>query len=88
MAHTFNPSTWEAEAGGSLWVWGQPGLQSKFQDSQGYNSKTNTDMVKYTITYFIEWVVGRIKWADRTGVILAHKDSGSNIQQSLNVSDT
>jgi hypothetical protein len=34
--HTFDPSTWEAETGGSLWVWGQPGLQSGFQDSQGY----------------------------------------------------
>ena len=36
VAHTFNPSTWEAEAGGFLssrpawsteWVPGQPGLQ-------------------------------------------------------------
>jgi hypothetical protein len=26
MAHAFNPSTWEAEAGGSLWVPGQPGM--------------------------------------------------------------
>jgi hypothetical protein len=32
MAHTFNPSTWEA-------VRGQPGLQSEFQDSQGYTEK-------------------------------------------------
>ena len=39
MAQAFNPSTWEAEIGGSLWVWGQPGLQSKFQDSQGYTEK-------------------------------------------------
>jgi hypothetical protein len=31
VAHAFNPSTWEAEA-----VRGQPGLQSEFQDSQGY----------------------------------------------------
>ena len=30
-AHTFSRSSWEAEVGGSLWVWGQPGLQSKFQ---------------------------------------------------------
>jgi hypothetical protein len=30
-----NPSTWEAEAG----VQGQPGLQSEFQDSQGYTEK-------------------------------------------------
>jgi hypothetical protein len=36
VAHTFNPSTWEAEAGG---VRGQPGLQSEFQDSQGYTEK-------------------------------------------------
>ena len=27
VAHTFNPSTREAVAGGSLWVWGQSGLQ-------------------------------------------------------------
>jgi hypothetical protein len=32
--NTFSPRTWEAE--GSLWVQDQPGLQSKFQDSQGY----------------------------------------------------
>ena len=30
--YAFNPSTWEAEAG-------QPGLQSEFQDSQGYTEK-------------------------------------------------
>jgi hypothetical protein len=37
VAHTLSPSTREAEAeaGRSLWVWGQPGLQSKFQDSLG-----------------------------------------------------
>ena len=36
-AHTaFDPSTQEAEAGGSLWVRGQPGLQSEFQSSQDY----------------------------------------------------
>ena len=27
VVHTFNPSTQDAEAGGSLWVWGQPALQ-------------------------------------------------------------
>ena len=32
VAHAFSPGTWEA--GGSLWVPGQPGLQSEFQDSQ------------------------------------------------------
>jgi hypothetical protein len=35
VVHAFNPSTWEAEAE----VWGQPGLQSEFQDSQGYTEK-------------------------------------------------
>jgi hypothetical protein len=35
VAHAFNPSTWEAEAG-DLRVRGQPGLQSEFQVSQGY----------------------------------------------------
>lgn len=29
VAHTFNPITRDAEAG--RWVWGQTGLQSKFQ---------------------------------------------------------
>jgi hypothetical protein len=37
-AHAFNPSTWEAEAGGFL-SWSQPGLQSEFQDSQDYTEK-------------------------------------------------
>jgi hypothetical protein len=36
MAHTFNPNTWEAEVGRFR---GQPGLQSEFQDSQGYTEK-------------------------------------------------
>jgi len=40
MAHAFNPSTQEAEASGSLWVLGQPGLQSEFQDSQSYAEKS------------------------------------------------
>ena len=37
---TFNPSTREAEAGGSLRAGGQAGLQSEFQDrQQGYPEK-------------------------------------------------
>ena len=32
VAHAFNPSTWEAEAGRYLWFQGKPGLQSEFQD--------------------------------------------------------
>jgi hypothetical protein len=38
VAHAFNPSTREAEAGGFLSS-RQPGLQSEFQDSQGYTEK-------------------------------------------------
>ena len=36
VVFTFNSSTWKAEAGGSLWGQGQPGLCSEFQNSQGY----------------------------------------------------
>jgi hypothetical protein len=39
VAHTFSPSTQEAQAGGSLWVGGQPSLQSQFQYRQGYTEK-------------------------------------------------
>jgi hypothetical protein len=35
VAHAINPSTWEAEADGSLSL----NLQSEFQDSQGYTEK-------------------------------------------------
>jgi hypothetical protein len=38
VVHAFNPSTQEAKTGESLWIWGQPGLQSEFQDSQGYTA--------------------------------------------------
>jgi hypothetical protein len=40
VVHAFNTSTWEAEAGRSLWVRGQPSLESEFQDSQGYAEKS------------------------------------------------
>ena len=39
VAHAFNPSNWEVEQA-DFWVRGQPGLQSEFQDSQGYTEKT------------------------------------------------
>jgi hypothetical protein len=32
VVHTFNPSTWEAEAGGFLSLW--PAWSTKFQDSK------------------------------------------------------
>jgi hypothetical protein len=38
VALAFDPSTLEAEAGGSPSL-DQPGLQSEFQDSQGYTEK-------------------------------------------------
>ena len=38
-AHAFNLSSGEAEAGGSLWILGQPGPQRKLQDSQSYTEK-------------------------------------------------
>jgi hypothetical protein len=44
VAHTFNPSTWEAEAGGFLSS--RPAWSTEFQDSQGYretlSQKTKT----------------------------------------------
>jgi hypothetical protein len=40
VAHTFNPSTQRVKQVIWIWVRGQPGLQSEFQDSQGYNRKT------------------------------------------------
>ena len=36
LVHAFNTNTWEVETGRSLWIWGQCGLQSEFQDSQSY----------------------------------------------------
>jgi len=36
VAHTLNPSTWEAEARGSLRGGGQPGLQRELEGSQDY----------------------------------------------------
>jgi hypothetical protein len=40
VVHTFNPSTWEVEAGGFLSSRKfEPSLQSEFQDSQGYTEK-------------------------------------------------
>jgi hypothetical protein len=36
LVHMFTLSTWKAEAGRSLWIQSQSGLQSEFQDSQSY----------------------------------------------------
>jgi hypothetical protein len=39
VAHAFNPSTREAEAEAVRFLSSRPGLQSEFQDSQGYTEK-------------------------------------------------
>jgi hypothetical protein len=39
VAHVFNPSTWEAEAGGFLSSTPAWSTKVKFQDSQGYTEK-------------------------------------------------
>ena len=44
VVHAFNPSTREAETDGSLWVRGQPGLQSKFQDCLLHSLLPNTNL--------------------------------------------
>jgi hypothetical protein len=36
VVHIFDSSPQEAEAGRFLWIWGQPGLCSKLQNSQDY----------------------------------------------------
>jgi hypothetical protein len=41
--HSFNPSTQEAEAGASLSICGQLGVQIEFQDSQGYAEKPSLE---------------------------------------------
>ena len=52
VAHNFNPITQVAEAGGSLWVPRQPGLQSEFQDSQGYVENLSQKKKEKKISYF------------------------------------
>ena len=39
VVHSFNHNTWDTEAGRSLQVQGQPGLQSESQDSQDYTQR-------------------------------------------------
>lgn len=36
VTHNVDPSIWDLEVGGSLWVHGHPGLHSEFQGSQAY----------------------------------------------------
>jgi hypothetical protein len=52
VAHTFSPSTREAEAGRSLQVQGQPGLQSEFQDSRDYTEKPCLEKQTWKVAAF------------------------------------
>ena len=66
MAHTLDPSTWETEAGGSLWVWGQPGLQSKFQDRQScYTENSVSKKQNKTNKQTEGWRDGFVFWYSR-----------------------
>ena len=57
VAHAFNLSTQKSEAGGSLWIPRQPGLQSEFQDRQSYiHSKTPSKKKKNQLLIRAEWV--------------------------------
>jgi hypothetical protein len=47
VAHAFNPSTWKQRQA-DFWVRGQPGVQSGFQDSQGYTEKPCLEKPKQT----------------------------------------
>ena len=48
--HASNPSTLEAEVGGSLQIRGQCGLQSKLQDRQGYTEKPFLEKQKQKVS--------------------------------------
>jgi hypothetical protein len=53
VAYTFNPRTWETEADRCLWVQEQPGLQSNFQDIQGYTEKPCLKNIFIWFTLFL-----------------------------------
>lgn len=80
VERTFNFSTWEGEAGWSLWAWDQRGLQSKFQVSQSCytdspclrtnKQKSKTETIGYlqgTELIFISSVT-KTKWCPRTRI--------------------
>ena len=61
VAHAFSPSTWKAETGGSLQ--GQSGLQSEFQNYQGYTEKPwLKKQPKFFITIIIIIIITILKY--------------------------
>lgn len=36
VAYVCSPSTWEAEIGGLMFIWGQPGLHIEFETNPSY----------------------------------------------------
>jgi hypothetical protein len=65
VVHTFNPSTWrQRQRQEVFWVRGQPGLQSEFQDSQGYTEKPCLNKTKIII------IIKQNKLATNKGVRL------------------
>jgi hypothetical protein len=49
LEHALNPGTQEAEVANIYLNWGQPGLQSEFQDSQGCTEKSCLNKLKYPL---------------------------------------
>jgi hypothetical protein len=78
VAHTFNPSTWEAEASG-FWVWGQPGLQSEFQDSQGYTEKPCLENLKREKKMYPSWMC----WCLPTLTIAYKAEAGVSLSMGV-----
>ena len=77
VSNIFNASTQESEIGRSLWVWGQPSLQSGFQDSQ------NTEEQETKIINRVDEAAQCIKTVDvkpaRVSLIPgAHRAEGEN----------
>ena len=57
VVHAFNPHTQEAEAGGSLWVWGQPVLQELVPEQEPKaTEKPCLENQKKKVTRYTRWV--------------------------------
>jgi hypothetical protein len=56
VVHTYNPSTWEAEAGGSR-VQGQPGLHNEILYENNHHHHHNTHTHTHTHTHTLTALV-------------------------------